>query len=784
MQIRYSGTNAAPHVTVRASPSTDQTPTMNTLSIRLRYRPIRVGWCVLKDDIDAFRRALRLSFTLWGGVFNPVIVVNDRELATSLVKLFRVDTLVGVSNDDRVNAFIAEHSHLPWPIDFQGFFGKTIRGDVTSTLVDIRHPISHLYDNYFKNNAAPVSVIELHEWDPADPLADIFLCSYGAYPPKEETGIDYDGLTRSSLFGMPHIIQLNGDIAAPSMEYESIATLCRSNIQRHSAIRNKWDWPGFLVGRADCFDDLVAFWNLRAANVALEFFDERYTERMTRPIQNWANRIRQAPPRPYGPQGLALWHLADHPVDVARSYFGDASLTECKIDTPTWNDLNVRAPEMYFSDASSLASIDNSQQRPSISFSIAQKPFVEDDHSAYQHYVLSIDPGIGLLGNEHATLNLPFLPQLNEFYGREAYGVWNAVRAEPDSTGIVTTVSSDHTWMHALSVQDLAIKIFGQAGIEAMPSKPGLVASTLIRQMGGLDGCRPFKVAGVRTLIEKHRPDQAFNRSTAMQTILGQGSDKPLSEYQELYIAPRTPGTKLTNDALLASLLEKGVFRAGLEFQCPSCRLDFWRSLDDARSRVECDYCGHAFNVSAQLRDKAWAFRRSGLFGQSDHQQGAIPVLLTLQQLMQVQRSTACMFTTAMNLVPKTAAIPACETDFVVMVENRSDQQIEIAIGECKTRQPITSDDVAKLKAVAETFDPDRFSVYIVFAKLTVFSEDEIEAIRSVNESPYLRAIMLTTDELEPYWPYKKLAEATEFDRPVASFADMAVVTARAFLGN
>ena len=35
-------------------------------------------------------------------------------------------------------------------------------------------------------------------------------------------------------------------------------------------------------------------------------------------------------------------------------------------------------------------------------------------------------------------------------------------------------------------------------GIAASPSKPGLIASTLIRQMGGLDGCRPFKIAGVR----------------------------------------------------------------------------------------------------------------------------------------------------------------------------------------------------------------------------------------------------------------------------------------------
>jgi hypothetical protein len=62
---------------------------MNTLSIRLRYRPLRLGWCVLKGDMDAFRRAVRLSFTIWGGRYNPIIPVDDRKTAEALVKLFR-----------------------------------------------------------------------------------------------------------------------------------------------------------------------------------------------------------------------------------------------------------------------------------------------------------------------------------------------------------------------------------------------------------------------------------------------------------------------------------------------------------------------------------------------------------------------------------------------------------------------------------------------------------------------------------------------------------------------
>jgi hypothetical protein len=78
---------------------------MNTLSIRLRYRPLGLGWCVLKDAIEAVRRAVRLSFTMWGGRYNPILPVDDLDLARALVKLFCVDALVPLSEGAAADAF-------------------------------------------------------------------------------------------------------------------------------------------------------------------------------------------------------------------------------------------------------------------------------------------------------------------------------------------------------------------------------------------------------------------------------------------------------------------------------------------------------------------------------------------------------------------------------------------------------------------------------------------------------------------------------------------------------
>jgi hypothetical protein len=274
----------------------------------------------------------------------------------------------------------------------------------------------------------------------ADPLADVFLCSYGAFPSAEETGVDYVALTQTSLLGVGNFIQNGAKVPIPPIERETIATLNRVNMERHYAVQNHWDWPGFYVGEANNFGDLTNFWNLCAADIPLEFFDPLYADRLGAKAAHWAAAVRQAPPPPHGPEGLAIWHREERPIDDACQHFGDSELRLCDVDESIWNGGNVRAPIMYFGNATALASIDEGGTTATMTFALTDKPFAADRDARRQHYVLSVDPGIGLFRNEQATLRTPFIPELNEFYGRNAHAKWNVARSEPDSLGIVTSV--------------------------------------------------------------------------------------------------------------------------------------------------------------------------------------------------------------------------------------------------------------------------------------------------------------------------------------------------------
>lgn len=167
---------------------------MDTLNLWIKYRPLRIGWCLRNDDFESMRKAMRLTHTMWGGRFNPIIPVDDWELAKQLVKLFRVDFLFSLNADENVQAFIDRFPCLPNPLFPKELFLKASSGRTYTQVLDIYHPLRYLYNEHFKNNPNPTFHACLYDWDDSDPLADILLATFGGFPPIEYTGIDYRGL--------------------------------------------------------------------------------------------------------------------------------------------------------------------------------------------------------------------------------------------------------------------------------------------------------------------------------------------------------------------------------------------------------------------------------------------------------------------------------------------------------------------------------------------------------------------------------------------------------------
>jgi hypothetical protein len=279
--------------------------------------------------------------------------------------------------------------------------------------------------------------------------------------------------------------------------------------------------------------------------------------------------------------------------------------------------------------------------------------------------------------------------------------------------------------------------------------------------MGGLQGCRVFKIAGVRRLVDMYSPEKHFDRGQANRVIgdFDEAANAPrFQAFEGLYLGPRPHSQKLKPQDALDDLLHHKVFRVGLELKCPHCELPFWQPLDDLSTNVECQLCGSEFDITLQLQGSNWVYRRSGLFGRDDHQQGGIPVAVTLQQLeanLHPRSGHGLLYTTCLNLTAGTAAIAACETDFAILTTGYSRDRRhlpQVVIGECKAAGgEITVADAQHLAQVADIFPKRRLETFIVFAKTGAFLPAEIQAAAAAQDRFTPRVILLSKDELEPY---------------------------------
>lgn len=723
---------------------------------------------------------MRLSSMLWGGRFNPILPVDDTKHAQQLCELFHVDTLYAPENDPVCDAFIKENEHVAWPISMGPFLlngSDTARGNPRTTLLDVGFVIdAHARER--SKEAQPESLLlgvgVCPTWADDDPIADLLLASFGAYPNDEWGRLLNEHFTATHGKNRR---QLEVGDPLPESVLRQWTPLA---LTRHGLWPSRGGLPanGVFVGSSSNFEDLVEFWNLSAADHELVFYDPAHRDRLLTLTQTYIGLVEEAAaklPKDSWHNRLSLWSREGGTLPDGLTV--SAGVMRHSLGRTIWNGLNEKPPRMATELTGTVASVATAESRPSMTFQVDPPEMFRKKEHDRQFLVMTVRPHNTGLEDHGFTFAAPNIPEMNEYFGREMLFDPSYARAEADGLGIITRLERAYFNVSALKIAEFFQWLFQTFGMTARPSRPGMIARRLIRQMGGLQRCRVFKIAGVRRLIESVPAQKSFTRGKAMQEIsLG------FDAYQRLYIQARNKPRLEPNDAFLY-LVDKGVFRAGLEFKCPTCELDFWVLLDDASTMIDCEYCGARFNATIQLRAKnGWRYRRSGLFGREDHQEGAIPVALVLQRLgttvSELMHPT--IYTTALEIKPESAAVPPCEIDFVFLAHDPGGKP-QLIFGEAKNRKEISANDVSKMKAIAAAFPERRMDLYPTFAKLVAFTRDELQRCLEKPDDYPKRHILFSPPELEPYDLHERFAAMESRLKYSSQLGDLAEATQRLY---
>ena len=550
---------------------------MATTSFSIRYRPVRIGFLVEDGRIDDLVMAAGLNTLLWGGIYNPVIPISRErlEFAEQLLDLFSVDVLYTVSENETVVAFKESHSSLRDPTYGDHSFYQNWH---TRVYLNSYNIVNYYWERELKHKPdSGQSNCFLLRWDNGDPLRSVFALQYGFFPteydlrddckrafieilrakevslardalldPEFTTKISPLALTRSELIGQPHL--LRGD--------------------------------GVYLGDENDFEDLLAFWNLRASGRNLLFLPRRNLDRFQ---QLAAAHLQELDGRPNSrltiEDHLSLHHRSatDEEVSAIReSLPTQKPLVNSRCDEIMWNDLRMKPVNFHFRWEQAPVSVDRIHGGYEVNIQLPEMRFLTESERGLQgkQLVVEVSPHSDFSHPGH-VLRVPYIRKLNEFYSRKLGDRPWEFRVLRDGIARIIQTGTDRLTLYPISHSVLVFRLLEFAGMKAEVSQSGLLATKIIEKLDGIEGGRVFKIRGVRELMQSLESAQSITHGEATKRIFSEGQFK---KHEDLHIEPRE-AEKLTTGHVFDFLLRHGFFRGGLELSCDDCNLRNWLSL-------------------------------------------------------------------------------------------------------------------------------------------------------------------------------------------------------------
>jgi hypothetical protein len=169
-----SAPGVAEHIAIALAAVWCGIPVMDTTRVDICYRPLRITWAIHSSDKDAFRRAIRLTHTLRGGRFNPIVFADRADEARKIIDLYRADMIVPIGDSAEVTNFPTLLPNLAKPFFGEGLFVRDGRERARARLLDIHNALVH-WQGTPEWQAIEEPGLRSFVCGTDDPLADVVL---------------------------------------------------------------------------------------------------------------------------------------------------------------------------------------------------------------------------------------------------------------------------------------------------------------------------------------------------------------------------------------------------------------------------------------------------------------------------------------------------------------------------------------------------------------------------------------------------------------------------------
>ncbi len=745
---------------------------MSTINLSVKYRPVKIGFLVEFGDINALAKVAGMNNLLWGGIYNPIIPVSkDATFAEKLMKLFSVDVLCPINHTAPINKLIKKYNFLKLPF----FHGKNIFLDGNESLIaylDSYNVIYNIWESDFKDktNEDTKSNFVLVKWDNNDKLANLFAICFGYFPKGYNLKENFEEAYLNGLHAKKVNIDSSKEINCDQSKY--IYQLFLTGLKLNHIYDRFLPGKGIFIGDENNFNDLLYFWNLRAAGFYLIFLPRKHIQIFKKTVEKFIDKLDNTPIQIKNLDDyISIYYNSNNNkeiVKIIKKFHTKKEFCLCHCGEIFRNNFNIRPMKYYFKEDNILGIVDQPYDNYNITFKLPEKSFINDSKNIKnQKLLVSIKPITEIVYPEH-TINPPFIPELNKFYGNEITFYPYNIRIEEDSIAKIINGYQDFLSLRPLSYKKIFKKVFEYVQIKTNVSQAGLITKRIIENMGSLEGGRVFKIKGVRELFQKLKTGKCKIRKEIERIFCDEGK---FEKYKTLFIEPRESAV-LKTENVFDFLLKKNLLRAGLELTCDHCKLKEWVSLKELNDYCECRFCGYNNKTNLHLKNQGeWKYIKSGLFAKDNNQEGALPVILTLLQLKRLYlHSSKFLYSPSLELEFDSTK---CEIDFCI-IQNDINGNIEIGIAECKNQEEINQDDIEHFKSIRNKFGKIKIECYFIFSKTAKFTPQEINLFKNL-EKENISCILFTDKELEPFDPYEQYKDKELFHKHPMSLKELAI---------
>jgi hypothetical protein len=202
-------------------------------------------------------------------------------------------------------------------------------------------------------------------------------------------------------------------------------------------------------------------------------------------------------------------------------------------------------------------------------------------------------------------------------------------------------------------------------------------------------------------------------------------------------------------------LISRGVFKLGVRVQCPHCIRNSWFPLESLRDTLTCPKCLNSYPAIGNVDAPEWSYKTVGPFSVPRYAEGAYTVLLTLE-FVGGHKAPVMRTTPVLSFKAEASDKKDIEADIAMFwQESVYGERIDgLLFGECKTYGVFQEKDFERMHYLAETFP----GAVLVFSTLRKeLTPREIAGIKRIakagrkywkSERPINPVLILTGTEL------------------------------------